>query len=149
MILPTERERRKRKRERNSACANTCKYACVSIWALGVGHENILPSQLRSVTGAEKSLSQIMVIFCHRSDFFLTGSWWLPRAWVRKSRYWRETLQFPHPLLWRNEASLLVHWRTMHFPLALWTLIVYILCCRRTGQCFSVLRTRNSDVILP
>ena len=48
-----------------------------------------------------------------------------PRPWVRKSRYWRETLQFPHPLLWRNEASLLVHWRTMDFPLALWTLV----CC--------------------
>ena len=45
------------------------------------------------------------------------------RPWVRKSRYWRETLQFPHPLLWRNEASLLVHWRTVYFPLALWTLV--------------------------
>ena len=44
-------------------------------------------------------------------------------AWVRKSRYWRETFQFPHPLLWRNEASLLVHWRTLYFPLALWTLV--------------------------
>ena len=45
----------------------------------------------------------------------------IPR--VRKLRYWRETLQFPHPLLWRNEASLFVHWRTMYFPLALWTLV--------------------------
>ena len=42
---------------------------------------------------------------------------------VCKSRYWKETLQFPHPLLWRNEASLLVHWRTMYFPLTLWTLV--------------------------
>ena len=38
---------------------------------------------------------------------------------VRKSRYWRETHQVPHPLLWGNEASLLVQWRTMYFPLAL------------------------------
>ena len=42
---------------------------------------------------------------------------------MRKSRYWRETLQVPHPLLWRNEVSLLVQWRTMYFPLALWTLV--------------------------
>ena len=27
-------------------------------------------------------------------------------------------------------------------------LFVYIVCCRRTGQCFSVLRTPKSDVIL-
>ena len=71
-------------------------------------------------------------------------------ARVRKSRYWGETLQVPHPLLWRNEASLLVQWRTMYFPLALWTLFVFIVCCRLTGQCFSVLRTsirRHTDVV--
>ena len=34
-------------------------------------------------------------------------------------------------------------------PLHCELLFVYIVCCRRTGQCFSVLRTRNSDVILP
>ena len=62
---------------------------------------------------------------------------------MRKSRYWGETLQFPHPLLWRNEASLLVQWHSMYFPLALWTLFVYIVCYRRTGQCFSVLRIRT------
>ena len=41
------------------------------------------------------------------------------RPRVRKSRYWGKTLQVPHPLLWRNEASLLVQWRTMYFPFAL------------------------------
>ena len=50
--------------------------------------------------------------------------------------------KFPHPLLWRNEASLLDQWRTMYFPLALFA---YTVCCRRTGQCFSVLRTHKSD----
>ena len=34
-------------------------------------------------------------------------------------------------------------------PLHCQLLFVYLLCCRHTGQCFSVLRTRNSDVILP
>ena len=34
-------------------------------------------------------------------------------------------------------------------PLHCELLFVYIMCCRRTGQCFSVLRTHNSDVILP
>ena len=41
------------------------------------------------------------------------------RPRVRNSRYWGETLQVPHPLLWRNEASLLLQWRTMYLPLAL------------------------------
>ena len=70
------------------------------------------------------------------------------RTRVRKSRYWGETLQVPHPLLWRNETSLLVQWRTMCSPLHCKLLFVYIMCCRRTGQCFSLLRTRKSDVIL-
>ena len=67
---------------------------------------------------------------------------------VRKSRYWGETLQVPHPLLWRNEASLLVQWLLCTSPLHCKLLFVYTVCCWRTGQCFSVLRTRNSDVIL-
>ena len=33
-------------------------------------------------------------------------------------------------------------------PLHCKLLFVYTVCCRRTGQCFSVLRTRKSDVIL-
>ena len=52
--------------------------------------------------------------------------------------------KFRHPLLWRNEASLLDQWRTMYFPLALFA---YIVCCRRTEQCFSVLRTHKSDIV--
>ena len=66
------------------------------------------------------------------------------RPRVRKSRYWGETLQVPHPLLWRNKDSLLDQWRTMHFPLVLFA---YTVCCRRTKQCFSVLRTHKSDVV--
>ena len=53
-------------------------------------------------------------------------------------------LKFPHPLLWCNEASILDQWRTMYFPL---TLFAYTMCCRRTEQCFSVLRTHKSDVV--
>ena len=52
--------------------------------------------------------------------------------------------KFPHPLLWRNEASLLDQWRTMYFPLALFA---YTVCCQRTEQCFSVLRTHKSDAV--
>ena len=52
--------------------------------------------------------------------------------------------KFPHPLLWRNEASLLDQWRTMYFPIALFA---YTVCCRRTEQCFSVLRTHKSDLV--
>ena len=69
------------------------------------------------------------------------------RARVRKSRYWGEMLQVPHPLLWHNEASLLVQWRTMYFALYCKLLFVYTVCCRRSGQCFSVLRTHKSDVV--
>ena len=53
-------------------------------------------------------------------------------------------LKFPHPLLWRNEASLLDQRRTMYFPLALFA---YTVCCLRTEQCFSVLRTHKSDAV--
>ena len=52
--------------------------------------------------------------------------------------------KFPHPLVWRNESSPLDQWRTMYFPLALF---VYTVCCRRTEQCFSVLRTHKSEVV--
>ena len=68
-----------------------------------------------------------------------------PRPRVRKSRYWGETLQFPHPLQWRNEALLLLLWRTMYFPLALWTLVCVhrvlsahrpvLLCAQNTPYC--------------
>ena len=44
-----------------------------------------------------------------------------------------------------NEASLLVQRRTMYFALRLF---VYTECCRPGCQCFSVLRTCKSDVIL-
>ena len=52
--------------------------------------------------------------------------------------------KFPHPLLWRNEASLLDQRPTMYFPLALYACTV---CCLRTEQCFSVLRTHKSDAV--
>ena len=52
--------------------------------------------------------------------------------------------KFPHPLLWRNEASLPDQRRTMYFPLALFA---YTVCIRRTEQCFSVLRTHKSDAV--
>ena len=52
--------------------------------------------------------------------------------------------KFPHPLLWRNEATLLHQRRTMYFPLALFA---YTVCCRRIEQCFSVLRTHKSDAV--
>ena len=52
--------------------------------------------------------------------------------------------KFPHPLLWRNEASLLDQRRTMYFPFALFA---YTVCCRRTEQYFSVLRTHKSDAV--
>ena len=65
-------------------------------------------------------LSIIWYLLLPRTFFpFTIPSW----ARVRKSRYWGETLQVPQPLLWRNEASLPVQWRTMYFPLALQTLV--------------------------
>ena len=58
----------------------------------------------------------------HNFAFFKTG-WSESRSRVRKSRYWVETLQVLHPLLWRNETSLLVQRWTMYFPLALLTFV--------------------------
>ena len=69
------------------------------------------------------------------------------RPRVRKSRYWGGNASVPHPLLWPNEPSLLVQWRTMNFVLTLLTLV----CVRRVlsagCQCFSVLSTRHTDVV--
>ena len=79
-----------------------------------------------------------------KKEGFLAGLWCILSARVRKSRYWGETLQVPHPLLWRNEASILDQRRTMYFPLALFA---YTVCYRRTEQCFSVLRTHKSDAV--
>ena len=67
---------------------------------------------------------------------------------VRKSRYSGETLQVPihccdvskPPYLFSGELCT----STLHCKL----LFVYTVCCRRTRKCFSVLRTRKSDVIL-
>ena len=56
----------------------------------------------------------------------------------------RKHFKFPHPLLWRNEASLPDQRRTMYFPLALFA---YTVCCRHTEQCFTVLRTHKSDAV--
>ena len=71
----------------------------------------------------------------------------LSRPRVHKSQYWGEMLQVPHPLLWRNVASLLARGELCTSPLHCKLLFVYIVCCQRTGQCFSVLRTRHTDVV--
>ena len=66
---------------------------------------------------------------------------------VRKSRYWRETLQLPihccdvmlPPYLFRGELCT--------SPLHCKLVFVYTVFCRRTGHCFSVLRTRHTDAV--
>ena len=79
-------------------------------YGIGAGCENILPSQFRSVTGAEKSLWQIMVIFCHRSDLFPTGSWRLPPrvTGIRKTHNteWGFCIVFSYRCQWLSSPSL-------------------------------------------
>ena len=67
------------------------------------------------------------------------------RSRVRKSRYWGGKPFSSPSTAGRNEAFLLVQWRTMYFALRLF---VYTVCCRPGCQCLSVLRTRKWDVIL-
>ena len=62
-------------------------------------------------------------------------------------RLLRGNASVPHPLLWRNEASLLAQCELCTSLLHSNRLFVYIVCCRRRGQCFSVLRTRHTDIV--
>ena len=59
----------------------------------------------------------------------------------------RGNASVPHLLLWRNEASLLLSSELHTSPLHSNRLYVYTVCCRRGGQCFTVLRTRHTDVV--
>ena len=54
----------------------------------------------------------------------------------------------PHPLPWRNEAPpYLLSGELCTSPFHSNRLFVYTVCCRRRDQCFSVLRTRHTDVM--
>ena len=53
----------------------------------------------------------------------------------------RGNASVPHPLLWRNEVPTCSVVNSKR-------LFLYTMCCRRGCQCFSVIRTRKSDVIV-
>ena len=71
--------------------------------------------------------------------------WFRPR--VRKSRYWGEMLQSPIHCCDVTKPPYLLSGELCTSPLHSNRLYVYTFCCRRGGQCFSVLRTRHSDVV--
>ena len=68
-----------------------------------------------------------------------------PRA--RKSRYWGEMLLSYIHCCNVTKPPYLLSGELCTSPLHSNRLFVYTVCCRRRGQCFSVLRTRHTDVV--
>ena len=72
---------------------------------------------------------------------------WLPRARVRKSRYWGEMLLSPIHCCVVTKPPYLFSGKLFTSPLHSNRLYVYTACCRRGGQCLSLFRTRHTDVV--
>ena len=68
-------------------------------------------------------------------------------ARARKSRYWGEMLLSPIHCCDETKPPYLLSGELCTAPLHSNRLFVYTVCCRRRGQCFSVLRTRHTDVV--
>ena len=68
------------------------------------------------------------------------------RIWVRKSRYWGEMLLSPIHCCDVTKPPFLLSGKLCTSFLHSNRLFVYTVCCRCRGQCFSVLRTRHTDV---
>ena len=69
------------------------------------------------------------------------------RPRVRKSRYWGEMLLSPIHCYDVTKPPYLLSGELCTSPLHSNRLYVYTVCCRRGSQCFSVLRTRHTDVV--
>ena len=65
----------------------------------------------------------------------------------RKSLYWGEMLLSPIHCCEVTRPPYLLTGELCTSPLHSNSLYVYTVCCRRGGQCFSVLRTRHIDVV--
>ena len=70
-----------------------------------------------------------------------------PKTRVRKSRYWGEMLLSPNHCCDVTKPPYLPSGELSTSPLHSNRLFVYTVCCRRRGQCFSVLRTCHTDVV--
>ena len=84
----------------------------------------------------------------HKIQCVMNSEAWVIRPRVRKSRYWWETLQSPIHCCDVTKPPYLFSGELCTSPLHCKLVFVYTVCCRRGGQCFSVLRTRKSEVIL-
>ena len=69
------------------------------------------------------------------------------RAWVRKSRYWGEMLLSPIHSCDVTKPRYFLSGEPCSSPFHSNRFYVYTVCSRRGGQCFSVLRTRHTDVV--
>ena len=78
---------------------------------------------------------------------FVNNNGFRSSAWVRKSRYWGEMLLSPIHYCDTTNPPYLLSGELCISPLHFNRLYVYTVCCRRGGQCFSVLSTRHTDVV--
>ena len=78
--------------------------------------------------------------FCHDTKLAV-------KSRVRKSRYWEEILLSPIHCCDVTKPPYLLSGELCTSPLHSNRFYVYTVCCRRGGQCFSVLRTRHTDVV--
>ena len=70
-----------------------------------------------------------------------------PSSRVSKSPYWGEMLLSPIHCCDVTKPPYLLSGELYTSPLHPNRFYVYIVCCRRGGQCFSVVRTRHTDVV--
>ena len=86
----------------------------------------------------------IVVLFTYKSDFRGLHD---IRARVHKSRNWGEMLLAPVHCCDVTKPLYLLSGELCTSPLHSNRLYVYTVCCRRGGQCFSLLRTLHTDVV--
>ena len=79
--------------------------------------------------------------------FWTNTAKWELNSRVRKSRYWGEMLLSPIHCCDVTNPPYLLSGKLCTSPLHSNRLFVYTVCCRRRGQCFSVLRTSHTDVV--
>ena len=85
----------------------------------------------------------------HKLPLLSTTTNWIPYTtpWVRKSHCWGEMLLSPIHCCDVTNPPYLLSGELCTSPLHSNRLFVHTVCCRRCGQCFSVLRTRHTDVV--
>ena len=100
---------------------------------------------MHSTSLSSSSIIQLNLVVVDFVNQYLIQHYFSPG--VRKSRYWGEMHMSPINCYDVTKPPYLLSGELCTSPLHSNRLYVYTICCRRGGQCFSVLRTRHPDVV--